>query len=115
MGRVLRHSPEAKKKMQVFNNKAAYDKRMYRVMQSLIDKFCAGYQKGDSDCISSIAKHYVDAIENGEWSLSRLKDELDDTSDSDERDRRLFISDQTFTNVHECVTYLVELRNNASL
>ena len=70
------------------------------------------YKKGDSDCIRPIAKHYVDARETGEWSLSRLNDELDGTSDSDERDRRLFITDQTFTNAHECVTYLVELRDN---
>ena len=76
-------------------------------------KHCASYKKGDTASIYEIARNYPTAVKNGIWSLKRLEDELDGIMEGDERDRRLFITDQTFSNVHEGIEYLNKLKNNA--
>ena len=80
------------------------------IMQKLIGKYCADYAKGDSKSIYEIARYYPTAVENGEWSLRRIEQEISVTGDMDERDRRLFITDQTFSNVQEGIMYLMDLK-----
>lgn len=82
-----------------------------RVLEDLKKRHCENYKKGDAVSINEIAKHYPTAIENGIWSLKRIEDDLGGISDDDERVRRLFITDQTFSNVHEGIEYLVQLMN----
>ena len=84
-----------------------------RVLDDLRKRHCSNYKKGDVVSINEIAKHYPTAIENGIWSLKRIEDELGEITDDDddERIRRLFITDQTFSNVHEGIEYLVQLMN----
>ena len=83
------------------------------IMQTLIGKYCADYAKGDSKSIHEIAGHYPVVLENGEWSLKRIEQEISVTDDMDERDRRLFMTDQTFTNVHEGIAYLMDLKRKS--
>lgn len=80
-----------------------------RVLNDLKKKHCASYKKGDTASIYEIARNYPTAVKNGIWSLKRLEDELDGFMEGDERDRRLFITDQTFSNVHEGIEYLIQL------
>lgn len=80
-----------------------------KVLKLLSTKYCPGYEKGDKDTTWKIAEHYETAIENGEWSLKRIADELEGTADENERIRRLYFTDSTFTNVHEAVKHLMEM------
>lgn len=80
-----------------------------KVLKLLSTKYCSGYEKGDKDTTWEIAEHYETAVENGEWSLKRIADELEGTADENERIRRLYFTDSTFTNVHEAVKHLMEM------
>ena len=80
-----------------------------RILKLLEREYCLGYKKGDKDATWKIAEHYETAIENGEWSLKRIADELEGTADENERIRRLYFTDSTFTNVHEAVKHLMEM------
>lgn len=80
-----------------------------KVLKLLSTKYCPGYEKGDKDTTWEIAEHYETAVENGEWSLKRIADELEGTADENERIRRLYFTDSTFTNVHEAVKHLMEM------
>lgn len=81
-----------------------------KVLKLLSTKYCPGYEKGDKDTTWEIAEHYEIAVENGEWSLKRIADEeLEGTADENERIRRLYFTDSTFTNVHEAVKHLMEM------
>lgn len=80
-----------------------------KVLKLLSTKYCLGYEKGDKDTTWEIAEHYETAVENGEWSLKRITDELEGTADENERIRRLYFTDSTFTNVHEAVKHLMEM------
>lgn len=85
------------------------DKEM--VLKLLSTKYCPGYEKGDKDTTWKIAEHYETAIENGQWCLKRIADELVSAANEDERVRRLYFTDSTFTNTHEAVEHLIELKN----
>lgn len=66
------------------------------------------YKKGDYQSTSAIASNYPIAIENGKWTLERLKiDGLPE--DKEQRDRWLFCGEHTFTTVHEALSMLLEL------
>ena len=80
-----------------------------KVLKLLSTKYCLGYEKGDKDTTWKIAENYETAIENGEWSLKRITDELEGTADENERIRRLYFTDSTFTKVHEAVKHLMEM------
>lgn len=80
-----------------------------RILKLLEREYCLGYKKGDKDATWKIAEHYETAIENGQWSLKRIADELEGTADENERIRRLYFTDSTFTNVHEAVKHLMEM------
>lgn len=83
-----------------------------KVLKLLSTKYCPEYEKGDKDTTWKIAEHYETAIENGEWSLKRIADELEGTVNEDERIRRLYFTDSTFTNVHEAVKHLMEMNRS---
>ena len=85
-----------------------------RVLNELKKKYCTNYKKGDSASIYEIARNYPTAVKNGIWSLKRLEDEVEDILiKNDERDRKLFITGQTFSNVHEGIEYLIEQKIKA--
>ena len=73
-----------------------------KVLKLLSTKYCPGYEKGDKDTTWEIAEHYEIAVENGD-------EELEGTADENERIRRLYFTDSTFTNVHEAVKHLMEM------
>jgi hypothetical protein len=68
------------------------------------------YEKGDYTTTSNIAQNYMTAIENGKWSLERLKE---DGLPEDEklREHWLYRGEHTFTTVHEALLMLLELLN----
>ena len=66
----------------------------------------------DKETTWKIAEHYETAIENGEWSLKQIKSEWEQASDEDDRMRILYFTDSTFTNAHEAVQYLSNLKKN---
>lgn len=80
------------------------------IIRRLKDHYCSQYQKGDFVSISEIAVHYMTGVENGAWSLKRIQNEIGSIEDSDERNRKLFLTDSTFTNVHEGISYLLSLK-----
>lgn len=82
-----------------------------RILKLLEREYCLGYKKGDKDATWKIAEHYETAIENGQWCLKRIADELVSAANEDERVRRLYFTDSTFTNTHEAVEHLIELKN----
>ncbi len=82
-----------------------------RILDELKKRHSANYKKGDTVSINEIAKHYPTVIENGNWSLKRIEDELEGITDNEERYHKLFITDQTFSNVHEGIEYLDNLKN----
>ncbi|MDD6988358.1 RloB family protein [Ruminococcus sp.] len=66
------------------------------------------YIKGDYTSIENIAKHYLAAVENGQWTLERLKDD-GLPEDEQQRNQWLFRGEHTFTTVHEALLMLMEL------
>lgn len=70
---------------------------------------CSTYKKGDKDSIWQIAERYETAIENGEWCLNRISDEMQGTMTEDAIAEKLYFSDSTFTNVHQAVQHLISL------
>ena len=86
------------------------DKEKVRKKLELVH--CPGYKKGDKETTWKIAEHYETAIENGEWSLKQIKSEWEQASDEDDRMRILYFTDSTFTNAHEAVQYLSNLKKN---
>lgn len=82
------------------------------IEEELRKKYSACYRKGDKDSIYAIAENYKTAIENGKWCLKRLENEIGDLNASLERDRKLFCSDRTFSNVYEGIECLEKLQEN---
>lgn len=69
------------------------------------------YEKGDEKSTFKIAKDYPSAIENSSKILSHLSaDGLPPTDDMDIRNKWLFKSGKTFSNVHEAIEFLQSLR-----
>ena len=64
------------------------------------------YKKGDYPSTSAIAEKYMTAIENGRWTLERLKDEGLPESE-EQRNRWLYKGTHTFTTVHEALEWLL--------
>lgn len=81
-----------------------------KIMDRLILKYCNSYKKGDKDSIYLIAENYNKAIENGKWSLERIREDIGDIGESDIRDKNLFVAEQTFTTVHEAVQFLENIK-----
>lgn len=82
-----------------------------KVMNEL-KKYESSYKKGDYKAISNIAKRYLYAIDNGKWTLERLKD--DGLPENEiERDQWLFKGEHTFTTVHEAVLKLENLKKSS--
>lgn len=81
------------------------------ILKVLEKEYCSGYKKGDKDTTWKIAENYETAIENGRWCLKRIADELEGIFDEDERVRKLYFTDRTFTNAHEAVEHLIGLKN----
>lgn len=78
-----------------------------------LKKFVSSYEKGDKDSIYIIAENYKTAIENGKWSLQQLQL---DSSPKDEKEEDivnewLYKNSKTFSNVHEAIVFLEQLRN----
>lgn len=69
------------------------------------------YTKGDYTSIEMIAKNYLSAVENGQWTLEQLKDD-GLPEDEQQRDQWLFRGEHTFTTVHEALLMLIELSKN---
>lgn len=80
------------------------------ILKRLKDNHCPSYSKGDMESTFKIASHYMMGIQNGRWSLNRIANEIGNLQDSDERNRRLLLTDCTFTNVHEGIEYLLSLK-----
>ena len=82
-----------------------------KILKHLSEKeLCPGYKKGDKRTIWKLAERYETAIKNGEWCLKGLSEELK-TVNEDERIKKLYFTDSTFTNTHEAVRHLLELKN----
>lgn len=64
-----------------------------------------------TESIKKIASRYKTAIENGKWTLERLK-EVGMPEDESTTQQWLFKGDHTFTTVHEALIYLVSLKNS---
>lgn len=73
-----------------------------------LQKFVPAYQKGNDAATATIAENYPTAIENGRWTLERLKDDGMPEEDK-ERDPWLYKGTHTFTTVHEAIEMLVQL------
>ena len=67
---------------------------------------CKAYKKGDKESIYYIADRYKNAIKNGEWCLKMMEDDVGSMCASDERDKKLFKTEKTFTTVHEAIQYM---------
>ena len=81
-----------------------------KVLRKLKSKYCGEYEKGDRKSTWEIAKKYCLAIENGNWSLNRIENEISLAKDEDERYKILYSTDSTFTNTQEAIEYLKSLR-----
>lgn len=96
-----------------FDKKApaiAIPKDKEKILKSVKDEENS-YKKGDYESIKKIASRYKTAIENGKWTLERLK-EVGMPEDEQQRNQWLFKGDYTFTTVHEALIYLVSLKNS---
>lgn len=78
------------------------------VQNRLERSYIPGYKKGDPEKIELIGQNYLNAIENGRWSLKRIEGEIGSMEQSEERDFRLFMTNSTFTTVHEGVQFLIK-------
>lgn len=79
-------------------------------MENQVKQMVPGYQKGDWNTISEIAKLYPEAVKNGKSTLLNLRaDGLPSLDDTDERNRWLHQSSRTFTTVQEAIVFLEEL------
>lgn len=73
--------------------------------------FAPSYKKGDHDSIFEIAQRYQIAKENGSWALSQIKDSGLPPKDNESiRNEWLYKTTNTFTNVHEAIDFLEQLR-----
>lgn len=88
----------------------AIPKDKEKILKSVKDEENS-YKKGDYESIKKIASRYKTAIENGKWTLERLK-EVGMPEDEQQRNQWLFKGDHTFTTVHEALIYLVSLKNS---
>lgn len=77
-----------------------------KIKDRLITKYCKAYKKGDKESIYYIADRYKNAIKNGEWCLKMMEDDVGSMCASDERDKKLFKTEKTFTTVHEAIQYM---------
>ena len=69
------------------------------------------YVKGDKTTIYQIAEKYKIAIQNGEWTIAQLKAEsLPRDTTEDGVNAWLYKNSKTFSNVHEAIIFLEELR-----
>jgi hypothetical protein len=80
-----------------------------KVLRNLKSKHCPDYEKGNKNATWKIAENYMIGIENGNWSLKRIEDELSKAKNEDERYKILYFTDSTFTNAHEAIEYLKAL------
>lgn len=80
----------------------------------VMDRLCARvpeYEKGNAAVTSKIAKNYPTAVKNAQRTISNLLAEgLPGLEDSDERNRWLCQKCLTFSNVHEAIDFLLQLR-----
>ncbi|MDD2980960.1 MAG: RloB domain-containing protein [Hespellia sp.] len=82
-----------------------------RILKS-VQVYNPSYEKGDYAAAADIAQRYDTAIENGKWTLERLKaDGMPERAggENKESDEWLFKGTHTFTTVHEAVEMLLEL------
>lgn len=70
------------------------------------------YKDGETSKIELIGQNYLNAIENGRWSLKRIEGEIGSMEQSEERDFRLFMTNSTFTTVHEGVQFLIKRKRS---
>lgn len=73
-----------------------------------LKKIVPNYKKGDQDATNQIAQNYLTAIQNGKWTLERLKGDGMPAVDAG-RDEWLFSGTHTFTTVHEALEWLESL------
>lgn len=84
-------------------------------IESKLQEYVPGYYKGDPKTAAQIAKLYPQGIKNGKWVLSQLHIDSVDGTDikaMDERNRKLYQGDDTFTTVHEALMFLESLRSS---
>lgn len=83
-----------------------------RVLHEL-QKFETDYRKGDYISTARIAEKYPIAVNNAKAVLQGLLQEgLPELNDTDERNKWLYNSSQTFSTVFEAIEYLESLANN---
>ena len=82
-------------------------------MLNAVRRYMPDYEKGDITTTTLIAKNYEVAVENGRWSLSRLREDGMPESEP-ERNRWLFNGTHTFTTVHEAIEALLTWRSLSS-
>ncbi len=76
-------------------------------MLEMIQEYVPTYRKGAEAPTFEIAENYRAAIQNGKQTLKRLlQDGLPGLEDTDERNRWLYLSEQTFTTVQEAIEQL---------
>ena len=78
-----------------------------RVLEE-VKKEQTNYRNGDYQSTSAIAEKYMTAIDNGRWTLERLKDE-GLPENQEQRNKWLFKGTHTFTTVHEALEFLLSL------
>ncbi len=78
-----------------------------RIMEEL-KKQVPNYRKGDFEATNRIAQNYLTAMQNGRWTLERLKGD-GMPQDGAARDEWLFSGTHTFTTVHEALEWLESL------
>ena len=77
-----------------------------KILKNLKSRYCPGYEKGNKKATWEIAKNYITGIDNGNWSLRRIENELSKAKDGYEKYKILYFTDSTFTNAHEAIEYL---------
>lgn len=82
--------------------------------QHIMDRLCQkepGYQKGDTEITTKIARNYPTAVVNAKHILSLLQSQgLPDLEDTDERNRWLCQKCLTFSTVFEAIEFLSTLQ-----
>ena len=69
------------------------------------------YKKGDATTICKIAENYKTAIENGKWTIDQLKSESSPhMNNEDALNEWLYKNSRSFSNVHEAIIYLENLK-----
>lgn len=83
----------------------AEKERVLKAVQGIVHS----YEKGNQEATDEIAANYLDAVENGRWTLECLKRE-GMPKKKEGRDQWLFQGRHTFTTVHEALEMLMSLK-----